>query len=410
MDLHKGSLYWPTTYQSTHRKKQTKKEDCYDAVIVGGGISGALTALSLVERNLKIAVLDKRQLAAGSTSANTGLLQYSNDIMLHELIEQIGLNDAVHFYRNCLEAVGQLENVASQLSVDPHFMRKESIYYASDEDDVVKIEKEYQTLTKYGFPCTYWGKESLLSNTGINRPCAIVTFRDAEVNPYAFANGIFDLAETKGAHLFEFTEMLDVNEFEDILRISTTDGDMQTKNIIFTTGYETLPIGKRNGADINRSYVIVTEPLGEVPAWYDNALIWETKRPYLYMRTTADRRIIVGGLDENNGVVEISDDLLTKRGNELRDKFNEVFPHLEIKIDYAYCATFGESLDNLPFIGEHPHRKKHFYLLGYGGNGTVYSMLGAEILADQLCRIKHPAAHIVQLTRNAEEVNGEMIL
>lgn len=411
MDLHKGSLYWPTTYQASIRKKPIiKAEHHYDAVIVGGGMSGALTALSLLDRGLQIAVLDKRRFATGSTSANTGLLQYSNDIMLHELIEQIGLIDAVDFYRNCLEAMKQLKRVADRLPVDPHFICRKSIYYASDRDDGRRIEKEYHTLTKYGFPCTYWDRQTLLKNAGIDRPCAIVTFGDAEVNPYVFANGIFDLAEAMGADLFEFTEMLDTKESNGSLAITTSNGEIRTQNIIFTTGYETLPVGKRRGADINRSYVIVTEPLTKQPAWYENALIWETKRPYLYMRTTVDRRIIIGGLDENSSETEITDELLRKRGNELQCAFNEVFPHLDIQIDYTYCATFGESIDNLPFIGEHPTKKNHFYLLGYGGNGTVYSMLGAEILADQLCGIEHPASHIVQLSRSGEKVNGEMIL
>lgn len=410
MDLHKGSLYWPTTYQSTHRKKPFKKADCYDAVIVGAGMSGALTALSLLDRGLQIAIIDKRRFATGSTSANTGLLQYSNDIMLHELIEQIGPIDAIAFYKHCLEAMEQLKQVADRLPVDAHFICRESIYYASDEDDAERVKQEYHTLTKYDFPCTYWDRKTLLNNAGIDRPCAIVTYGDAEVNPYVFANGIFDLAESMGAHLFEFTEMLDSNKSGDELIISTSDGEMRTKNIIFTTGYETLPIGKRIGADINRSYVIVTKPVKEQPAWYKDALVWETKRPYLYMRTTADGRIIIGGLDENSGEMEITDELIRKRGNELKCKFNEVFPHLDIQVDYAYCATFGESVDNLPFIGKHPTKKNHFYLLGYGGNGTVYSMLGADILADQLCGIEHPASQIVRLTRTAEKVNGHMII
>ncbi|MCM3745416.1 FAD-binding oxidoreductase [Sporosarcina luteola] len=410
MDLHNGSMYWPTTYRAPLRKKPFKKADCYDAVIVGGGMSGALTALSLVDRGLQIAILDKRRFATGSTSANTGLLQYSNDIMLHELIEQIGQIDAVSFYQSCMKAMKQLKKVADRLPVDPHFICRESIYFASDEDDAERIEKEYHTLSKYGFPCTYWDRDALLTNAGIDRPCAIVTFGDAEVNPYIFANGIFDLAETMGAHLFEFTEMLDVKESGGKLTVSTAAGEMRTKNIIFTTGYESLPIGKRIGADINRSYVIVTEPLNELPAWYKDALIWETKRPYLYMRTTADKRIIIGGLDENSGDVEISEELIWQRGNELRRNFNEVFPHLDIEIEYAYCATFGESIDNLPFIGEHPTKKNHFYLLGYGGNGTVYSILGAEILADQLCGIEHPASHIVQLARIDGTGQNKMIL
>ena len=410
MELHQGSLYWPTTYQASHRKKPAKIADYYDALIVGGGMSGALTALTLLDRGYKVAIVDKRGFASGSTSANTGLLQYSNDIMLHELIEQIGEKDGVNFYRSCKIAMDQLKSVADRLSVDPQFICRESIYYASDEKDAERLEKEYRTLRKYDLPCTYWDREALLKETGIDRTCAIVTFGDAEVNPYLFVNGIFDLAETLGAHLFEYTEMLGVKDSDETLTISTSYGEMRTINIIFTTGYETLPIGKRIGSDINRSYVIVTEPLKELPAWYRDALIWETKRPYLYMRTTADSRIIIGGLDEDIGDMTITDHWIYVRSNELRNRFNDLFPHLEIHIDYAYCATFGESIDNLPFIGEHPDKKKHYYLLGYGGNGTVYSMLGAELLADQLCGIDHPISHIVQLIRKVGMGKRKMIL
>ena len=250
-----------------------------------------------------------------------------------------------------------------------------------------------------------------MKETSIDRHCAIVTFGDAEVNPYLFVNSISNLAETLGAHLFEYTEMLDVNDVrKNINNLNISWSRCKQEILIFTTGYETLPIVKRIGADINRSYVIVTEPLKTMPAWYRDALIWETKRPYLFMRTTADKRIIMGRLDEEKGDMEISDHRITVRGNELGNSFNKLFPHLDIEIDYAYCATFGESIDNLPFIGEHPNKQKHYYLLGYGGNGTVYSMLGAEILADQLCGIEHPVSHIVQLTREAETGNRKMIL
>ena len=406
MHIHEGSLYWPGTMPIPPERKKVEIASHYDVIIVGGGMSGALSALALADKGLSIAVLDKRQMATGSTMANTGLLQYSNDIMLHELIEQIGEKDAVRFYQLCLEAMENLKKTAERLPLNPDFISRPSIYYASDENDLKRIRKEYDTLTHYGFPCDFWDEVEICKHLPFSKPGAIVTYGDAEVNPYKFVNGLLQLVESMGVHLFEFTEVTDINDENGLLHISTSAGEFYADNVLFTTGYETLPVGKRIGADINRSYVIVTEPIDDSPIWHKNALIWESKRPYLYMRTTEDNRIIVGGLDEDEPQAPLSNESIMKHGAILKKQLQELFPELPIEINYAYCATFGESLDNLPFIGEHPSKRNHYYLLGYGGNGTVYSMLGSKILADIMTGKANSDAHIVQLERFATALAG----
>ena len=406
MHIHEGSLYWPGTMPIPPERNKVEIASHYDVIIVGGGMSGALSALALADKGLSIAVLDKRQMATGSTMANTGLLQYSNDIMLHELIEQIGEKNAVRFYQICLEAMENLKKTAERLPLDPDFISRPSVYYASDDNDLKRIRKEYDTLTHYGFPCDYWDVEEICKHLPFSKPGAIVTYGDAEVNPYKFVNGLLKLVQSMGVHLFEFTEVTDVNDVNGLLHISTSSGEFHANKVLFTTGYETLPVGKRIGADINRSYVIVTEPLDASPIWHENALIWESKRPYLYMRTTVDNRIIVGGLDEDEPQAPLSNESIMKRSENLKKQLKALFPELPIEIDYAYCATFGESLDNLPFIGEHPSKRNHYYLLGYGGNGTVYSMLGSKILAEIMTGKANSDAHIVQLERSTTALTG----
>ena len=56
-----------------------------DALIVGGGISGALLAHELVKRGVDCVMIDRRDIGYGSTSASTALLQYEIDTPLHQL-------------------------------------------------------------------------------------------------------------------------------------------------------------------------------------------------------------------------------------------------------------------------------------------------------------------------------------
>jgi glycine/D-amino acid oxidase-like deaminating enzyme len=331
--------------------------------------------------------------------ANTGLLQYSNDIMLHELIDQIGERDAVRFYKLCYESLKNLEKLAKRLPISPNFIERPSICYASTIEDVEKINIEYETLKKYDFPCAYWGPQEISDNMPFSKPAALVTYEDAEVNPYKFVHGVLDLVEEKGGHLFEFVEVNDVITEEESVSIRTSAGEFTAKNIVYTSGYETVPVGKRIGSDINRSFAIVTKPISNFNDWYKQSMIWETKRPYLYIRTTAEGRIIAGGLDENIKHAPQSLAYIEDRAEKLNKQLQELFPNYQIEYDYSYGATFGESIDNLPFIGQHPTKDRHYYLLGYGGNGTVYSMLGSHILRDLIMSGDHPDAHLVTLDR-----------
>lgn len=399
MKIHNGSLYWPTTTPIYQPSNNFDKYDIYDVVIVGGGMSGSLTALALVEAGLSVALLDKREMGTGSTSANTGLLQYSNDIMLHELIDQIGEQDAVQFYKLCYKAVEDLEKIVTRLQLDADFIRRPSICYASDENDVEKIKVEYTTLKKYGLPCDYFGPNEMAEKLSFSKHGALVTFDDAEINPFKFVQGLLKKLEEKGAHLFPYVEVEDVFEANNVLDIRTSEQTFFANKIIFTTGYETVPVGKRIGAVINRSYVFVSKPVKNFNDWYKQALIWETKRPYLYVRSTVDGRLIVGGLDEDKPDAPYSQELIQQHAETLLKQAQELFPNYDIEIDYAYAATFGESIDNLPFIGEHPTKPNHYYLLGYGGNGTVYSMLGSHILRDLITGKRNEDAEIVQLDR-----------
>ncbi|HEY4622707.1 MAG TPA: FAD-dependent oxidoreductase, partial [Solibacillus sp.] len=114
MELHNGMLYWPTTFvKPSHTNPAIKGH--YDVIIIGAGMSGLLTANALMNEGLSVAILERNEIASGSTSANTGLLQYSNDIMLHELAEQIGEQDAVRFYTLCYEALETLDKIAAIL-------------------------------------------------------------------------------------------------------------------------------------------------------------------------------------------------------------------------------------------------------------------------------------------------------
>ena len=48
---------------------------------------------------------------------------------------------------------------------------------------------------------------------------------------------------------------------------------------------------------LHSTFAAISEPIDPFPPWPGRCLIWETARPYFYLRTTADNRVIIGGGD-----------------------------------------------------------------------------------------------------------------
>ena len=94
---------------------------------MGGGLCGAMVGYHLTEAGIDALVLDKRDIAAGSTSASTALVMYEIDEPLKDLIKLRGEDTAVKTYKQCLESTDRMEILTNNLSSDCGFTRKNQL-------------------------------------------------------------------------------------------------------------------------------------------------------------------------------------------------------------------------------------------------------------------------------------------
>lgn len=90
-------------------------------------------------------------------------------------------------------------------------------------------------------------------------------------------------------------------------------------------------------------------------------MIWETKDPYLYLRTSQDRRIVAGGLDEEVSHVEKEEKKLREKEAEFKASCKKLLFHeLPLEVEHFYNAFFGSVKDGLHLIGKEPGRENPY--------------------------------------------------
>jgi glycine/D-amino acid oxidase-like deaminating enzyme len=373
-----------------------------DVVVVGCGITGALTAWRLARAGFDTLVLDRREAALGSTAASTALLQYELDTPLTRLRRMVGQARADRAYLRCVEAFAELEEVLGELGDRAGYARRESLYLAAGRADLAALRRESAARAGLGIAVELLERSDLQHRFGIDRPGAILSAVGGEIDAYALTLRLLEDAATSGARIRTGprSEVRSVARSNGELVLTTAgNATVRARRVIFATGYEFAPALPAQRVSLHSTYALATAPTGLASPWPGSAIIWETARPYLYCRSLADGRVIVGGADEPFSDPARRDALIGSKALSLVASARALFPGLELVPDCAWAGVFAETPDGMPFIGPVPDLPGAHASLAYGGNGITFGVLASGILLE-LCRGRsHPDAELFALDR-----------
>ncbi|NRT16628.1 glycine/D-amino acid oxidase-like deaminating enzyme [Flavobacterium sp. 28A] len=384
MDLKSGLPFWLIKNGLSNDYATLDTNITTEVLIIGSGITGALVAHFLCEAGVKCVIADKRMSSTGSTTASTAQLQYEIDTFLFDLIEKVGEENAVKAYKKCLESIYTLEKIIKKLKIDGEFNWRSSLYIASNAAGLKDLEKEYTIRKKHGLPVTFLNQKQLKTKFNIDKKGALYNDCSAQIDTFKLCNAILDYhKKNSGLVIYSHTDIVKIeNKNDHILAHTQKKNTIKAKKIVAAPGFESESLLNEKVMQLNSTYVIVSKPMKEEDFWNEKCLIWETARPYIYIRTTSDNRIMVGGFDEPFQDPKRRDKLMEQKNEAILKRFKKFFPDSKIEIDFYWCGTFGETKDGLPFIGEHKDHPNMYFALGYGGNGITFSVIAAEMIKD----------------------------
>jgi glycine/D-amino acid oxidase-like deaminating enzyme len=353
-----------------------------DIAIIGAGITAALVADALIATGKRVVVVDSRDVAQGSTSASTALLQYEIDTHLVDLVPLLGAKPAIRAYRACAESFALLESRFPELLPQAGYERRASLYLASTEKDIATLRSELAARRDIGFACEWLESEELRRRFGCQRPGGILSALGAQVDPFRLARALFSSCRRHGVQLFARTKVTHIEEQGDSLLLRTAGGHTVTAaHVAVCAGYESLGFLPEGFADVHNTFALVTEPLPTPERTAALPLIWESARPYLYMRATPDGRLMVGGADVPFKNSAARDALLPRQVRRLQQQYEELFDVKLPPVAFAWAGSFAETRDGLPLIGRVPGMNPRLqFALCYGGNGITYSVHAGDII------------------------------
>jgi glycine/D-amino acid oxidase-like deaminating enzyme len=369
----------------------------YDVAVVGTGISGALVTDALLRAGLTVIAVDRRKILSGSTSASTALLQSELDTPLTELERELGKTRAARVWWRSAQAVQALLDRIQDLGIECNHEIRTSLYLPGNVLDMSGLKAEAAARQKIGLRSEFIGRNDLLAFAGIGKAGAIVTQGNAEADPVKLVAGLWKKNINRGATLLNHTEVTGVDHSFSKVQLETRDGPSLTAgHVVFCTGYELMKFAIPQGYKVISTWVLATKPQ-KTKLWPSRSLIWEAGDPYLYLRTTQDGRVIVGGEDEAFSDEDKRDALLDKKVAAIARKASKLFPEVDFQADYSWTGSFGESPNGLPAIGPIKGMPRCFAVLGFGGNGITFSMLAAQLVSRQIQGITDPDAGLFAL-------------
>ncbi|MEG1751800.1 MAG: FAD-dependent oxidoreductase [Clostridia bacterium] len=374
----KGKPYFINTQTKINAFPYLNENVICDVLIIGGGIDGAITNYFFSNAGINTILIDKNRFGYGNTSCATCLLEYQLDEHANNLTKFFTKKQLVEVYKIGLKSLEDIDKIINKIGNNCHYFKRDTLMFSQKEGDIDELKQEYDFRKENGFdveflhegnnPFPFKIMAGILAKNG-----------GAEFNPYLFTNQMIENSPKKFSRCYEHTEATILQKTADGIKVITQYGiQILAKKVILATGYNTKLLGKQKFCNKFISYTIVTQPLKNLP-WQNSTLLQDNAMPYHYARISPDNRVIFGGEDVpfKNDTINLR--TAQKKYNALEKTLCQLLQVQKINIEYKFCGAFSATSNNLAVIGK-TTSPNIWVNLGYGANGIIYSVFGAQLL------------------------------
>lgn len=345
-----------------------------DAIIVGGGVIGSAIAYYMSIRGMKVILLELDRVGSHASAAAAGMLAAQA-----EITETGPLFDLARASRALFPQLST--DLRSLTGIDIGLQRKGLFRVAVTEADMTDIKRTLVIQKTAGEQAEWLSREQVIQREpriSSEIRGAMLIEEDSQVDAPELCAAFAQAAVALGAQIKGFTEVKSFLQYKGRMTgVITSDGDFHSEHIIISSGVwsgsllaqvgVTCPIYPVKGECFSvLSHIpllqstIVSHGCYLVPKKGGRIVVGATANAHSY-----DRKVSLGGI------------------SKLLDAAKRLLPDIvDAEWQRAWSGLRPQTLDGLPYLGEHPYWKGLYVATGHYRNGILLSPMTGKLVAD----------------------------
>lgn len=362
-----------------------KDMEC-DVVIVGGGISGAITAFFLAKEGFNVIILEKNIIGHKNTSISSSCF---TDFIDELYIKQEKNNSTLTMLNRRANAL-----------LDEILVAIDNTYYIQKINHNIISTKMFQKgMFKSELEERIKNKEKaymLEKGNGI-----VIESYARALNSYELTNNIFKyISAFSNVHIYENTALKSFSSSIDSVEVVTNnDYIIKAKSLVITTSISGMDFSSIPGCELYKRYEVKLKTnfkedlslkvLNDIP---------------IYVRVDNFGNMIISGIDtkynyrmENTKYMQLQEKENEKKLISLAYK---LFPKIEISDEItSFSGNIITTKDKLPIISEIDKLPNVYLNIGVGSSSIANVLIGADILKEAVRGYYKKEASLFKINR-----------
>ncbi|WP_238941845.1 FAD-dependent oxidoreductase [Bacillus sp. REN10] len=343
-----------------------------DVVIVGGGITGIVTAYLLTKAKRKVVLLEGTKLVNGTTGHTTAKMTAQHNLIYYELMQNFGKEQARLYYEANQEAITWVKQTIQDETIDCDWLDEIAYVYTNAEQETKTVKEEAYRYEELGID---GGIASTLPwKTPFKQ--AVQMNNQGQFHPIKFLRPLVQFITEHGGEIYEQTVAKDI-EKGDKSAVITLDGKRAVgDHIVIASHFPFYDSGFYfTKMYANRSYVIAIKPKKAFPG----GMYITAEKPTRSVRSAmyqGEEVLLIGGEGHKTG----QDHPTEERYQALIDFAEKEFGIKELL--FTWSTQDLMTLDNIPYIGKVNNAENIYTATGFKKWGMTSSIVSSLLLSD----------------------------